>query len=345
MSKVTENKGGSIETKKEASYNERKSNRRLASDSEERDTLLKSSVKKVPSDNKEKKISTKGSTRKLGDRNIGKMDDFNISIKGSEIKKSDSNNKSRVTKKIDNSKKEDISKKKSSIPSSSKRNNTGKPTTSRSSKLSSTYNEEDDDEIVEYEIIDDTIIDDENLEEEFIDDDVQNIVIQSKETDESKYDTISLKEIRETLEKKMDTKQKKSTVKEALINIGMAIIMVVYLIVIIMGSKNIDIETLEKDMKIMALGILAIGVFILELSYKKENTRMSINGIEVIVFGAVNLCLVYTVKLYISSLVSLISYISIGIGGYYLVKAIILSKINIRKFKKDNNDIREIIKK
>ena len=192
----------------------------------------------------------------------------------------------------------------------------------------------------------DSIKDVEDIED-LEDEDFSNIVIQSKETEkrDTKYDTISLDEIREKLETKMNVNQKKSTIKEVLINIAMAIIMIAYLVVIINGVKNIDMETLEKDLKIITFGILVIGIFILELSYKKDNIRKAINGIEVIVFGAVNLCLIYTVKLYSSSLSNAISYISVGIGVYYFIKCIVLARLNVARFRKDNNDIRDIVKK
>lgn len=163
--------------------------------------------------------------------------------------------------------------------------------------------------------------------------------------DEDKFDTISLKEIREAIENKVDSRQKKSIVKEVLLNIGIAIIMIIYLLIIIMGSKNIDVETLEKDMKIMTFSILAIGIFILELSYKKDNSKIAINGIEVIIYSGINLCLVFVEKLYFNNLINIITNISIVISGYYIIKSLILSIVNIRKYKKDNSDIKEIIKK
>ena len=162
---------------------------------------------------------------------------------------------------------------------------------------------------------------------------------------ESKYDTISLKEIREAIENKVDKDQKKSIIKEVLVNLGIAIIMLAFLIIIMIGSNNISGETLNKDMKIITLFILIIGIFILEMSYKKDNSKIAMNGIETLVFGAANLCLIYVAKLYSSNLIRYITYISVAIAGYYVIKSILLSICNVRKFKNDNNDIKEIIQK
>ena len=171
-------------------------------------------------------------------------------------------------------------------------------------------------------------------------DDKENVI-----EDESKYGTISLKEIREAIENKVDNKQKKSVIKEILINCGIAIIMVLHLIIIMMGCKNITPETLDKDMKIITLFVLLIGIIMLEISYKKDNFKIAMHGIEVLVFGATNLCLIYIAKLYYGNLIKVLSYIGIGVAGYYIFKSIIISITSIKRFKKDNNDIKDIVHK
>ena len=165
------------------------------------------------------------------------------------------------------------------------------------------------------------------------------------ENDESKYDTISLKEIREALENKVDSDQKKSVIKEVLINIGIALCMILYLILIMVGSKNIAPETLYKDIKVMTLFILLIGIVALEISYKKDNLKIAMRGIEILVFGATNVCLIYIAKLYFNSIVKFLGYIGLAVVCYYVVKSIVLSINSIRKYKQENNDIKDIVQK
>ena len=192
------------------------------------------------------------------------------------------------------------------------------------------------------------IIDEKANETEQIDNEEDNEESVSKgnsEEDESKYDTVSLKEIREAIENKVDKKQKKSVVKHVLSNIGIAAIMLVYLITIMLVKDKMNLESMEVCMKYITIGILAVGIAILEVSYKKDSSKIALNGIEVLTFGGTNLCLIYTAKLYFKSLDSIISYILIGIIGYYILKSIMLSVFIIKKYKKDNNDIKEIVKK
>ena len=88
-----------------------------------------------------------------------------------------------------------------------------------------------------------------------------------------------------------------------------------------------------------------IGITVLEVSYKKDNLKLALNGVEILVFGASNVCLVYVFKLYLGSLLSFLSYIGIALIGYYFIKIMVLSIYSIKKYKKDNNDIKDIVKK
>ena len=162
---------------------------------------------------------------------------------------------------------------------------------------------------------------------------------------EEKYNTISLKEIREALKTKVSKTQKKSIVKEVLINIGIAILMVIYLVIVLKGSINIGSENFEKDLKIMTLCILAIGIIILEVSYKKDSTKIALHGVEVLVFAGANLFLIFVNKLHFDRLPKDIMYIGVGIGCYYVIKSIVLAVKSVRKYKKDNSDIKEIVSK
>ena len=178
--------------------------------------------------------------------------------------------------------------------------------------------------------------------------DTENKVQENNEeliTEGNKYNTVSLKEIREALANKVNNEQKKNIVKEFLINVCIAIVMIVYLIIVMMGSKNISVDVLEKDIKIITLFILAIGIFILELSYKKDDVQLAMHGVEVLVFGSSNLCLIYVIKLYFNNLSNTITYIGIVVTIFYILKSLLLTIRDVKRYKNENNDIREIVKK
>ncbi len=204
--------------------------------------------------------------------------------------------------------------------------------------------------IAKNEFVED-VLDDKDIdidENQNIQDDFENEVVEkskNKYSNKSKDNTVTLKQIKEVLGNKVNKDQKKSIIKDIFVNIFIAVIMIIYLVLLIMGSFNIDSEIYEQDIKVITLSILAIGIFILELSYKKDSTKIIIHGIEVLVFGASNLCLIYVMKLYFDNLTNIIKYIGTGVIGYYVLKTIICTIRNVRKYKKDNNDIREIVGK
>ena len=148
---------------------------------------------------------------------------------------------------------------------------------------------------------------------------------------ESKYDTISLKEIREALGNRVEKSQRSIVIKEVLINIGIAVIMIIHLGLLVAGSKNIEISVFEKDMKIITLFIALIGIIVLEVSYKKDKIKLALNAVEILVFGAANLCLIYVGKLYMGEFLNFSLYVGAALIGYYIIKIISVSIVNVRK--------------
>ena len=174
--------------------------------------------------------------------------------------------------------------------------------------------------------------------------DEEEIYENEEEQRETKYDTVTLEQIKEAIGSKVDNKQK-NIIKDIFINLGIAIIMVAGLIIVMLFGNDFNTETLEKSIKITTLAILAVGIIILEASYKKDSSKMALNGVEILVYGGSFVCLIYTVKLYFQNLTNVISILTTGIAGYYILKSIIVTILNTKKFKRENNDIKEIIKK
>ena len=169
-------------------------------------------------------------------------------------------------------------------------------------------------------------------------------------TPESKFDTVSLKEIREALQNKVNNNQKSKVVKKVLINGSFLIIMILFLVLVWLGTKYIEISFVEKILKITTIVIAISGIILLEIAYKKDNTQIALNALEIIGFGAVNLYLSYTIELYamklgLENITNVILYVGGAILIYYILKCIVIAVKNIKKFKKENNDIKEIIKK
>ena len=160
-----------------------------------------------------------------------------------------------------------------------------------------------------------------------------------------KTSIFSLKDIRKALENKINNNQKHTIIKENIINIMIGIAIILYLIIVFVGSKNIELETLITDLKVFSISFAVIGLIILEVAYNKDNVKIAFSGGEILVFGLVNLCIMYIVKLHLNNLLNVTTYISISVAAYYLIKITILTVKSVKKYKKDNSDIKEIIKK
>ena len=158
-------------------------------------------------------------------------------------------------------------------------------------------------------------------------------------------DAINLNDIKERLKSKITRDQKKSLLKRTFLNLVMAISMILYLGIVISGKFNISRETFEIDLKVITICIMFIGIYIIEYAYKKDNIIYAINSLEIIAYGVVNLGIIYILKLYEAKFVKAICVLMLGIFIYYFCKIIYINVKNIRKYKQDNNDIREIIKK
>lgn len=167
---------------------------------------------------------------------------------------------------------------------------------------------------------------------------------QVKENDDN-YKFVSLKEIKEAIENKVNNSQKIDLIKEILLNIGIIITIIICLVILIMATRNIELNVLETDLKIFSLCILGIGILILEYAYKKDNMKIALTSLEIIVLGAINLCLIYVLKLNFNNITTVITWIGAIFTVYYVLKCLIITMQNIRKYKKDNNDIKQIIKK
>ena len=133
--------------------------------------------------------------------------------------------------------------------------------------------------------------------------------------------------------------------REVFLNILLAIAIIVYFIFLMLGSIDTIKVSRSVDFKIFSLLLLFISIALFEIAYKKDNGKLAINGIEILLVAMVTLFLPYIVfeldsihqKYYILSM----SLIAI----YYIIKSIIIGKKAKKAYVKAESDIKEITKK
>ena len=88
-----------------------------------------------------------------------------------------------------------------------------------------------------------------------------------------------------------------------------------------------------------------ISVIYFELSYRKDNGYLFMHGVEFLVIATITLFSVYAYSIFFVTYNSILLYISIFVVLYYIIKTILTLRNMKKQYYKEQNDIREIVKK
>lgn len=128
-------------------------------------------------------------------------------------------------------------------------------------------------------------------------------------------------------------------------NLIFAVLMLIYFTALRLGMSNIATENYIMDLKVFSTLLLILSIFIFEYAYKKDKDSMWLHGMEIMVTSIFTLYLVYMYSIFYSTYSEIISFASIILLGYYIVKVLITNKSMKRKYIKSLGDIGEIVKK
>ena len=133
--------------------------------------------------------------------------------------------------------------------------------------------------------------------------------------------------------------------KEILKNILIAIIIVVYFTFLILGSVGTIKNVRSIDFNIFSMLILGIAIYLFEVSYKKDNGKLALLGIESLITAIFTLFLPYIIFELDAINKKYYLIISGYVAVYYIIKCICISVRTRNKYMKQTSDISEIIKK
>lgn len=159
----------------------------------------------------------------------------------------------------------------------------------------------------------------------------------------------SIKEIQTELEEQAKQQRKlpeeieKKLNRRVFNNIIIAIVIMVYLFFINIGSLNIETVTFIKDLKVFSMLLIILTIAIFEYSYKKDNGAICINGIETLILAIITLITPYMYVIVSKKFNLIVASISLLFGAYYVGKAIIIYKKGKKEYLKEANDISEIL--
>ena len=133
--------------------------------------------------------------------------------------------------------------------------------------------------------------------------------------------------------------------KEIFKIILVAIIVMIYFIFINLGYMNIEGNSYLTDLKVFSITSILLCITLFEKSYKEENGKVCIFGIEVLVIAIYTLLSIYIYIMQNSKFITITSLISLVFTIYYITKSIMIYKKMKKEYLKSLSDIGEIVKK
>ena len=154
-------------------------------------------------------------------------------------------------------------------------------------------------------------------------------------------------DIEEEIERqyKLSSDDKKQIIKKVIFNYLIAILVMVYFILLIIGNRVLSKDIFVLGSKIADFVLLVATVVILEIAYKRDSGRITVHGIEILVVAIYSLFIPYIFYELSAPVKKYFMMAGVAVALYYIVKSIILYRLDKKKYIKSSNDIGEIIKK
>ena len=169
----------------------------------------------------------------------------------------------------------------------------------------------------------------------------------SKSKKEQKIREENIKKLDEQIResKKIPKEYKKKMRKQTILNVVTVLCMVIYLVSIIILSLYLETETYLKTIKILSVILAGISIVYFELSYRKDNEKLFLYGTEVLIISMITLFSTYAYFIYFETYNKILGIVAGILVIYYLMKILIIKSRMKKQYYKEQNDIKEIIKK
>ena len=107
-------------------------------------------------------------------------------------------------------------------------------------------------------------------------------------------------------------------------NILIAVAIMIYFILINFSYYEVSSTNLILGLKILSIVVMCVGIIILEIAYKKDNGKIAINGIEMLILAGYTLSIVHVITIKKISFTHYILISSFAFAIYYILKAVIV---------------------
>ena len=133
--------------------------------------------------------------------------------------------------------------------------------------------------------------------------------------------------------------------KEIYLNILKAIIIVLYFLVLNLAYENISAEHIELGIKIFTMVFLFISIYIFEKAYKKDDDKLAMQGIEILVLSAYTLTSRHITNKFNFNFKTYSLVASYIFAIYFIFKCIVIYTKGRKEEAENLSDIKEIVKK
>ena len=146
-------------------------------------------------------------------------------------------------------------------------------------------------------------------------------------------------------EKRKLTKEVKDKIDSGVFfNFWLAVVIMIYMFFVNLTYIKLETLTFQMFMKIYSLILTIVMIVFFEISYRKDNLKYALTGIELLIL---NILVTYIPYVYYNKneiIRKLIMLVPVYYGVYYSVKNFIIYKKEQIKHESNLSDVREIIK-
>ena len=129
------------------------------------------------------------------------------------------------------------------------------------------------------------------------------------------------------------------------VNTIIAILIVIYFGFLNLGYRNIEQEVFTTDLKVFSFSILVLSIILLEKGYKKDSPEIFLNGIETFCISFITLFMTHTFFESSDATRKIVSLSFLYISIYYMLKSVYVYVKEVKKYKSNMSDVRDIVSK
>lgn len=133
--------------------------------------------------------------------------------------------------------------------------------------------------------------------------------------------------------------------KEIYLNVLKAIVILFYFLVLNLAYEKVNSEYLERGIQIFTMIFLFIAIYIFEKAYKKDDAKLAIQGIEVLILAAYTLTTKHITNKFNFNFKNYSALASYLYSIYFILKGIVVYTKGRKEIAESLSDIREIVKK